>query len=130
MPHFIAEYSPNIEQHIDFDSLFTAVIDTMVATGVFPLGGIRCRAFPASHYRISTGDEKFGYIHMVLKMGHGRDADTKKQTADKIFATITEQLQSLYDNNLVGISFEVVELDPILNYKQNNIHTYLKDQHS
>ena len=128
MPHFIAEYSPNIEDKIDFDTLFTAVIDTMVDSGIFPLGGIRCRAFPASYYRISTGDESFGYIHMILKMGHGRDKDTKKQVADKIFATVNEQLQSLYDNNLVGISFEVVELNPTLNYRKNNIHTYLQNQ--
>ena len=128
MPHFIAEYSPNIEDKVDFDALFTAVIDTMVETGVFPLGGIRCRAFPVKHFRISTGEDKFSYIHMTVKMGHGRDDATKKMAGDKIFTTIEEQLQSLYENNLVGVSFEIVELDPVLNYKKNNIHTYLQNQ--
>ncbi len=128
MPHFIAEYSKNLDDKIDFDAFFTAIIDTMVTTGIFPLGGIRCRAIPVSHYRIATGDKKFEYIHMTLKIGAGRDADIKKMAGDKIFATITDQLQQIYDDNLIAISFEIVELDPILNYKKNNIHTYLQTQ--
>ncbi len=126
MPHFIAEYSPNIADIIDFDGLFTAVIDTMQQTGIFPLAGIRCRASAASHYRIANGDKKFGYIHMTLKIGAGRDSASQKTASDKIFATITAQLQPLYDTHLVAISFEVIELPPILNYKKNNIHKYLE----
>lgn len=129
MPHFIAEYSPNLSDKINFDSLFKAVIDTMLQMdGVFPLGGIRCRALPVSHYRIATGDKKFGYIHMTLKIGAGRDIATKQMAGENIFATITENLQSVFDENLIGISFEIVELDPILNYKKNNIHAYLKSK--
>ena len=129
MPHFIAEYSPNISDKVDFDTLFKAVINGMVSMdGVFPLGGIRCRAFPASHYRIATGEDIFGYIHMTLKIGAGRDRATKQRVGEKIFAIICEQLQTVFDENLIGISFEIVELDSVLNYKKNNIHTYLKSK--
>lgn len=127
MPHLIAEYSDNIESKIDFDKLLKSAVDTMVETGVFPLGGIRARAYPMKHFHISTGDEKFGYIHFTLKIGAGRSDEEKKTACDKIWQTITDELKSLYDNNIVAISLEVVELHPTLNYKKNKIHEYLKN---
>jgi len=44
MPHFIAEYSANIKDDIDFKDFFGKVNTFLGSTGVFPLGGIRSRA--------------------------------------------------------------------------------------
>lgn len=38
MPHFIAEYSANLENSVDFQDLFKTVNDFLGNTGVFPLG--------------------------------------------------------------------------------------------
>ena len=44
MPHFIAEYTHNIETEADLPGLFEKVHACLGASGVFPLGGIRTRA--------------------------------------------------------------------------------------
>lgn len=43
MPHFIAEYTDNIEAEADLPGLFEKVHACLGASGVFPLGGIRSR---------------------------------------------------------------------------------------
>lgn len=39
MPHFIVEYSANLEDDINFNQLFESVHETLGKSGVFPLGG-------------------------------------------------------------------------------------------
>ena len=43
MPHLIVEYSANLEDDLNLDGLMLALRDCAVASGVFPLGGIRVR---------------------------------------------------------------------------------------
>ncbi len=50
----------------------------------------------------------------------------RKDAADKLFAALTEYLQPLYSRRTLAISFEMVELDAELDYKQNNIHKRIK----
>lgn len=122
MPHFILEYSANLEDEIQIPALFKKLHETAIGSGVFPIGGIRSRAVRCEHYRISDGDPEQGFVHLTLKMGHGRDLETRKSTGEKIFETFTSHLQPVYERWYMGISFEMVELHPDLNFKQNNIH--------
>ena len=57
MPHFIVEYTDNIEQQASLPALFEKVHSVLGDSGVFPLGGIRSRAiapYPMCHPRIFT----------------------------------------------------------------------------
>ena len=45
MPHFIAEYTDNIEPQADLPGLFEKIHRVLGDSGVFPLGGIRSRVF-------------------------------------------------------------------------------------
>ncbi len=49
MPHLIVEYSANIEEDLQLPELLTRLRDCAVATGVFPLGGIRLRGARRDH---------------------------------------------------------------------------------
>ncbi len=55
MPHFIMEYSANLDDDLDIPALFEQLNDTAIATGVFPIGGIRTRAIRCEYYRIGEG---------------------------------------------------------------------------
>ena len=44
MPHFIVEYSSNLDDEIKIQKLLSTLHDATLETGVFPLGGIRFRA--------------------------------------------------------------------------------------
>ena len=44
MPHIIIEYSENLEQKINLDTLIEKIHISALDTGIFPLGGLRIRA--------------------------------------------------------------------------------------
>jgi 5-carboxymethyl-2-hydroxymuconate isomerase len=128
MPHFIAEYSSNIQDDIDFQDFFRKINAHLGQSGVFPLAGIRSRAICVDHYVIADAKYDYAFIHMTLKVGFGRDIETRTAIAETLFKLIEEYFQPLKDKRLLAISFEMTELNPILNYKSNNIHQFLKIQ--
>jgi 5-carboxymethyl-2-hydroxymuconate isomerase len=128
LPHILIEYSANLEGALDFPRFLTDLRDTALSTGVFPLGGIRVRAYRADHYVIADGHSDNAFVHIMLRVGHGRALETRKQACDAIFATACERLGAVYDRIPLGISLEMQEVDPVLTCKKNNLHEYVKSR--
>ena len=128
MPHFIAEYTDNIEQQADLPGLFEKVHATLGSSGVFPLGGIRSRGVRLDTWRMADGKHDYAFVHMTLKVGHGRDLATRQQVAEKLFGVIAAHFATLQAERLLALSFEMIELHPELNFKLNNVHAFLKQQ--
>jgi len=125
MPHIIVEYSSNVRDRLDLDRLIERLHTTAIGTGVFPLGGTRTRAAERTRYRIADGHPDNAFVHVTLRIGHGRDAQTKERAARAVFDALCEHLAPLYDAAPLGISFEVQEIDPALSFKKNNLHEYV-----
>lgn len=130
MPHIIVEYSQNLEQRIDVQGLLDALHETAIASGVFPLGGARTRAARREAYTIADGHPDNAYVHVQLRIGHGRDEETKRSAAQALFDTATAYLAQDFARNPLGISLELVEIDPAYSFKQNNLHEYVKRRSS
>ncbi|MDP6109572.1 MAG: 5-carboxymethyl-2-hydroxymuconate isomerase [Rhodospirillales bacterium] len=125
MAHAIIEYSANIEDRLKLDELIEKIHNAAINSGVFPIGGMRTRAARRDHYRIADGHPDNGFVHVLMKLGPGRDVATKKKAQDFIFAAIDEHLLPLVKKCPLAVSFEMVEL-PENRINQNNIHDYLK----
>ena len=126
MPHLIVEYSANIEDQIALDALLDKLHMCAAGTGVFPLGGLRVRAHRADAYRIADKSPDNGFVHVTALIGHGRPLDVQRRAAEEIFAVLTEHLDSLYARSPLAISLNVQEFHPVLNFKKNNLHEYVK----
>jgi len=126
VPHVLIEYSANLSAQLDFPEFLTALRDAALATGMFQLGGIRVRAYQADHYVIADGDVDNAFVHIILRVGHGRDFETRKSASEFIFAKACEKLETLHNRIPLGISLEMQEIDPALTYKKNNLHEYVK----
>ena len=126
MPHFIVEYSANLEQELDLPELLKVLNDTAVSTGVFPLGGIRSRAIRCDYFRVAEGDPENGFIHLTAKVGSGRPIEILQEAGDTVFQAFTDFLEPVFSTRYLSIGFELTELHPVLNYKKNNIHEKLK----
>jgi 5-carboxymethyl-2-hydroxymuconate isomerase len=122
MAHFILEYSGNLAGELDVPVLFRALHNTAVATGVFPLGGIRFRAVRCDDYLIADGNPDNAFVHLSMKMGYGRPLGVRKDVGEKLFATLCAVLDPSFRRRPLGISFEIQELNPELSYKKNNMH--------
>lgn len=126
MPHLIVEYSANLEDDVDIGALLGALHAAAIKTGVFPLGGCRTRAARRDHYVVADDSPRNAFVHVIARIGAGRDVATKQAAGGQIFETLTDQLSGVYDRRPIGISFEIVEIDPDCTWKKNNLHEALK----
>ena len=126
MPHLIVEYSANVEELIELDSLLDKLHACALETGVFPLGGLRVRAHRTDAYRIADKAPENGFVHVTALIGHGRPLDVQQRAGEQLMAALTAHLDELYKTSPLAISLTVQEFHPVLNYKKNNLHEYVK----
>ena len=122
MPHLIVEYSANIEAAIAVEDMLDKLHATALATGIFPLGGVRVRAVRIDHYRIADCHPDNGYVNMLALVGHGRPLEVRRRAGEQLFATLTAHLDGVFNSRPLAISFYMHESDPDLSFKKNNLH--------
>ena len=128
MPHLNIEYSANLADALDIQALVDRLHEVALETGVFPLGGVRTRAEPRHHYRIANGNPHAGYIHMIVRIGSGRDFETRRGAGDRIFAALCDFTADLYASRPLALSFELHEIPPDMAWRKNNLHELLKKE--
>lgn len=126
MPHAWIEVSANIADEAEIRELKTLVYDAALDTGIFPLGGVRVRFQVIDDYLIGDRDPANGFVHIVLRIGAGRDLATRKQAADRIFERVCALLRPLNERAPLAVAFEIQEMSEDLNYKFNNLHEHIK----
>ena len=126
MPHFIAECTDNIREQADLPGLFTQVNQALAATGIFPIGGIRSRAIWLDTWQMADGRQDYAFVHMTLKIGSGRSMESREEVGEMLFGLIKSHFAALMESRYLALSFAMEELDPTLNYKQNNVHALFK----
>ncbi|KAH8299016.1 hypothetical protein KR044_007820 [Drosophila immigrans] len=129
MPHFYAECTDNIRREADLPTLFAKVNEALAATGIFPLAGVRSRAIWLDTWQMADGKQDYAFVHMTLKIGHGRSLESRQQVGEMLFALIKEHFAALMAQRYLALSFTMEELDPVLNYKQNNVNRAVQRLH-
>ena len=128
MPHLNIEYSANIAEELNIQSLVDTIHETALETGIFPLGGVRTRAEARTQYRIANGDPAAGYIHMIVRIGAGRDFELRRSAGDRIFGALCDFTQEIYDRRPLALSFELHEIPADMAWRKNNLHELLKKE--
>ena len=126
MPHFTLEYSANLDGRVDMAAVVELVRKEAVATGIFPLGGIRVRAIKCEHYAIANGAKNLGFLDMVLRLGEGRDLPTRQKAGEHIFKALSAYLDPEFASSKFALSFDMQINDKETSWKRNNIHEALK----
>lgn len=125
MPHQIIEYSANLESLVDMHALVDSLHETAMGIEGLPLGGLRTRAVRRDIYQVADQHPDNAFVHMVLKLGHGRDEETRKGFGETIFASLCEILEPVSSTSPIAISFEIQEIDAVLTWKKNNLRDYM-----
>lgn len=126
MPHFIVEYTDNIKDEADISGLLKKINDVLIShSDLFPIGGIRSRAYELHDYRVADGAEDDAFVHAMLKIGGGRSEEDKKVVCDELFDTLKSHFATLFDKRYLALSMELVEFTRST-YKHNNIHARYK----
>ena len=125
--HFILEYSDNIDSAtLSLPELFRTLHEGARDTGLFPLKGIRSRAYVCHHYRIADGNPAHMFVHLTALIGGGRSEAEKASAAQALFAIYENHFAPCFESRGVALSFELKELEPVLKYNRNNIQDYLE----
>lgn len=126
MPHLIVEYSRNVEQDIAPRELLERLHETMIETGVFPLGGIRVRADPRDLYIVADGNPDNAFVAVSLRIGRGRDEAARKRVSEMLMATLADVTASSFAKRGLSLSVEIQEIDEAGASRKNNLHERLK----
>ena len=126
MPHFTIEYSANLDARVDMADVVEVVRKAAVETGIFPLGGIRVRAVRCEQYAIGDGNPDFAFLDMLLRLGEGRDLQTRKTAGEHIFRELSSYLDPVFAKGKLALSFDMQINDKETSWKRNNIHEALK----
>lgn len=125
MPHLSIEYSPTLESRIDVGSVCRTLHAAMVGAGIFPLAGIRVRAFRADHCIVADGLPDNDFLAMTLSVGAGRSIESLKATGAGIFAAARDALSEPLSTPHFALSLEIRQIDPDLSWKDTPIHARL-----
>lgn len=127
MPHMIIDYSANLDDAVEMQAFCAAMRDAMIATAMFPIGGIRVRALPCQAYTIADGDPTYAYLHMTVRVGHGRPEEIRLAAADTLYAAAEAHLMPLVGKRPFALSLDLDELHPVTSLKRfNTVHAAVK----
>lgn len=126
MPHVIVEYSRNIEQDVAPRDILERLHEAVVATNVFPLGGLRVRAAPRDLYIVADGDPGNAFVAVTLRIGRGRDEATRKRVSESLMAALADVTASAFAKRGLSLSVEIQEIDEAGASRRNNLHERLK----
>lgn len=129
MPHFSIEYSGNLEPDLDVSALCETLRQAAVETELFPLAGIRVRAYRADHYAIADGNPDHSFIDVNIRLRAGRPQARREQALQLIFERLKTALAPLIDSKPIALSLEMRDIDPALSLKLNRIRETLAETH-
>ena len=124
MPHQIIEYSANLEDELDIEALVEAMHEAAVMCDALPIGGIRTRAVRRDVCRIADGHADNIFVNVTLRIAP-RPPEVKKDVGERLFRTLTEVVQPVYERRPVALSLEIRDIDPEFRWKRGNIRDYL-----
>lgn len=126
MAHFSIEYSANLEDMVDIAALCDHIRRAAIETGVFPMPGIRVRAFRAAHVSIADGDPKHAFLDLSIRLRAGRPPQAKARATQAIFEAVQGFMAPALAQHSIAISLEMRDIDPDLSPKAGTIRDHLK----
>ncbi len=128
MPHFIVEYSPDIERDVDMQGFCEMLRVAGLETGVFPVAGIRVRAYKCDALAIADGKLDAGFIDITVRLREGRSLELRKKATQQIFMAAEKYLEPLFAARPLALSFEMRNIDAELSPKRNSIRNFLTEE--
>lgn len=126
MPHLVIEYAPDLAAQVEIAALCRAAHAAMAADPLFPLAGIRMRAYPAAACVVADGLDENGFVAMTLSVGAGRSKADLQAAGAAIFKAAQQVLAGPLSGAHFALSLYIREIDPDLSWKDNPIHARLK----
>ena len=121
MPHLIVEYSANLERDLEFAPGRGCPCRGPGDRGV-PHWRIRTRTERRDVYAVADSHPDNGFIHVQARIGTGRTPEVRQKAAEHIFAAVKAETAKVFASRPLGLTLEIVEIEPVGSLKHNNLH--------
>ena len=128
MPHFSIEYSANLEALVEMPTLLETLRVAALETGLFPLAGLRIRAFRADHVSIADGNPAHAFLDLSIRLREGRSQTAKEAATAHIFKALEGFLAPAIAAHPIALSLEMRDIDASLSPKAGSIRDHLKKE--
>jgi 5-carboxymethyl-2-hydroxymuconate isomerase len=128
MPHLVVLYSANLDSETDMSALCRQLADAMLTVRdeqgqqVFPTGGVRVFAYPASHFALADGQRDYAFVYLNLRMGRGRSEAVRQQAGETLLATVKTHFAALFATRYIGLTLQIDEGQEVFDAKHSTIH--------
>jgi len=127
MPHLTLDYAPCLGAEVDMPALCETLRQAMVETGIFPMAGVRVRAFAATHVAMADGDPQHAYIDMSIRLRGGRPLEARRAAVAHIFAAAEAFLAPVMARRSLALSMEMRDIDPDLSPRTGSVRDFKKE---
>ena len=89
---------------------------------VYPTGGVRVFAYPASHYALADGARDYAFVYLNLRMGRGRSEAVKQRAGETLLAAAKAHFEPLFASRYIGLTLQIDEGQEVFDAKHSTIH--------
>jgi 5-carboxymethyl-2-hydroxymuconate isomerase len=128
MPHLVILYTPNLDPEADMGGLCRTLADAMLAVHdedgkpVFPTGGVRVLAYPATHFAVADGAADYAFAYLHLRMGRGRSEAVKRRTGEALGEAARRHLEPHMQRRPTGVTLQIDEGPEVFDFKHSTLH--------
>ena len=128
MPHLVVLYTANLEAETDMQLLCRRLADAMLAVRderaaqVYPTGGVRVLAYPASHYAVADGQRDYAFVYLNLRMARGRSEAVRRSAGEALLAVAKAHFEPLFARRHIGLTLQIDEGQEVFDAKHSTIH--------
>jgi 5-carboxymethyl-2-hydroxymuconate isomerase len=128
MPHLVVLYSGNLDTETDMTALCRRLADAMLSVRdeqgqqVYPTGGVRVFAYPATHYAVADGARDYAFVYLNLRMGRGRTEAVKQRAGETLLAAAKAHFEPLLASRYIGLTLQIDEGQEVFDAKHSTIH--------
>jgi 5-carboxymethyl-2-hydroxymuconate isomerase len=133
MPHVVLQYTANLETEVDMPALCREIAAVLVeqkdeAGGpLFPIGGTRVLAYPASVYAVADGKADYSFCYINIRIAGGRSEAAKKRAGDAVLAKAQARFAAAFDRKHIGVTIQIDESPgQVYDAKHSNLHPLFK----
>lgn len=142
MPHLVILYTPNLDRPtdlggLDMSALCRALCDAMLSVRdenerqVFPTGGTRVLAYPASHFALADGGaageaagkgSDYAFVYMNVRMAKGRSAWVHQRVGEALKSCVQSRFAEQLAARPIGITVQIDEGHEVFDAKISSLH--------
>lgn len=121
MPHLIVEHTANLSRSHDMAALAQKMSDAAMASGIFPLAGVRVRMHPVDTYSVADGHTDNAFVAVIMRIGAGRELVARQQAGQLVFDCVCDYFSDELERGIMAISLDMEINDPDMTFKRNGI---------